>query len=142
MYFKTEISVLFEEPFWVALIEREIDNRYSVARAIIGTSEPSGATLVDFFDRLNCENLWFSEPVKAEYRVTKEVSFKKQLHKNREFQDADSLHTYTKAHAMLKQQQSELKTERKKVSRLEKEESVQLKFDIRQQKKKEKHKGH
>ena len=142
MYFKTEITVLFEEPFWVALIEREIDERYSVARAIIGTSEPSGATLVDFFDRLNCENLRFSEPVKAEYRVTKEVSFKKQLHKNREFQDTASRHTYTKAHAMLKQQQSELKTERKKVSRLEKEESVQLKFDIRQQKKKEKHRGH
>jgi hypothetical protein len=142
MYFKTEITVLFEEPFWVALIEREIDDRYSVAHAIIGTSEPSGVMLVNFFDRLNCESLRFSEPVKAESRVTKDVSFKKQLHKNSEFQDNTSRHTYTKAHAMLKQQQSELKIERKKVSRLEKEESIQLKYDIRQQKKKEKHRGH
>lgn len=142
MYHKTETTVLFEEPFWVALIEREIDGRYSVARAIIGTSEPSGATLVDFFDRLNCENLRFSDAVKTECRVTKDVSFKKQVHKNKEFQDNTSRHNYTKAHAMLKQQQTELKTERKKVSRQENEESLQRKFDIRQQKKKEKHRGH
>lgn len=142
MYYKTEITVLFEEPFWVALIEKEINDQYSVACAIIGTSEPSGATLVDFFDRLDCGNLRFSNAVRTDFNVKKEVSFKKQIHKNKEFQDNTSRHTYTKAHAMLKQQQSELKTERKKVSGQEKEEWLQRKFDLRQQKKKEKHRGH
>jgi hypothetical protein len=138
----TGITVFFEEPFWVALIEREIDGRYSVARAVIGTSEPSGAILAVFFDRLNYESLRFSESVQTDSREKKEVGFKKQLHKNNEYRSSEYRHTYSKAHAMLKQQQSELKTERKKVSRQEKEKSFQLKFNLRQQKKKEKHKGH
>jgi len=142
MYYKFETTVLFEEPFWVALIEREIDGKYSVARVVISTSEPSGATLIDFFNRLNYESLRFPEAQQTDCREKKEVGFKKQQHKNKEFQDNTSRHTYTKAHTILKQQQSGLKTERKKISRQEKEESLQLKFDLRQQKKKEKHKGH
>ena len=142
MHIRTETIVLFEDPFWVALIEREIDGQYSVARVVISTSEPLGATLADFFDRLNYESLKFSESVQTDCRVKKEVGFKKQVHKNNVCHIGDYRHTYTKAHAMLKQQQSELKKERRKVCRQEKEELLQRKFNLRQQKKKEKHKGH
>jgi hypothetical protein len=137
------ITVLFEEPFWVALIEKSGNGSYAVARVVIGTSEPTGATLIEFFDRLDVETLHFSRPVEEEGAIRrKEHSFKKQLHKNNECQSGEYRHTYTKAQAMLKQQQSELKTERKHSSRLEKEKIEQLKFEMKQQKKKEKQRGH
>ncbi|HNW52381.1 MAG TPA: YjdF family protein [Prolixibacteraceae bacterium] len=139
----TEITVLYEDPFWVALIEKSGNGSYVVARVVIGTSEPTGATLTEFFDQLDVETLRFSKPVEEESAFRrKELGFKKQLHKNNEYRSSEYRHTYTKAQAMLKQQQSELKTERKEVYRQEKEESLQRKFDLRQQKRKEKHRGH
>jgi hypothetical protein len=142
MYSTTQTTILFEEPFWIALIERKIDGQYSVARAIIGTSEPLGAHLVDFFGHLDYDKLHFSVPVDDICKLTKEVSFKKRLHKNKETQSKTSKHTYTKAQAMLKQQQSILKTERKQAIRLAKNEEKQLKYEMGQQKKKKKQKGH
>ena len=142
MYSLNEITVFFEEPFWIALIERKIDDQYSVARAIIGTSEPLGANLADFFEHLNFNKLRFTVSIDNACRITKEISYKKQLHKTKEIQKNTTLHVYTKAHAMLKQQQSVLKTEKKQATRSAKEEEMQLKYDMRQQKKKNKHNGH
>jgi hypothetical protein len=142
MHDTTQTTVLFEDPYWIALIERQIDGHYSVARIIISTSEPSGADLIIFFNHLNFENIKFSKPVKAESIVSKEVSFKKQLHKNKVSQNSTLRHTYTKAQAMLKQQQTEIKTEKKHITKVDREIEMQFKFELLQQKRKEKHKGH
>jgi hypothetical protein len=141
MYNTTQTAVLFDDPFWIALFERKIDGQYSVARAIIGTSEPLGAHLADFFEHLDYDKLQFSVPVEDISMLKKEISFKKQLHRNKETQNK-TLNTYTKAQAMLKQQQSIIKAERKQESRLVKNEEKQFKYEIRQHKKKKKQKGH
>lgn len=142
MYSTTEISVLFEEPFWVALFECYDNGLYSVSRNIIGTSEPHGVQLAEFFDTLNYANLRFTNPVLVDKSQKKEIGFKKQMHKTRHAQETRFKYVYTKAHAMLKNQYELVKTERKKVSKIEKENELQLKFELWQKKKKEKHKGH
>jgi hypothetical protein len=142
MFSTNQTTILFEEPFWIALIERKIDGQYSVAKAIISTSEPLGAHLVDFFEHLDLDSLQFTVPINDECKLDKEISFKKRLHKNKEIQNNISKFTYTKAHAMLKQQQSLLKAEKKKANRLAENENKQLKYEIRLHKKKNKQKGY
>jgi hypothetical protein len=138
----SEITVLFEDPFWITLIERRINGQYSVARSIIGTSEPSGANLADFFDHLNYDHIQFSVPVNGESRIIKDIPYKKRLRKNKKIQNNTKAHTYTKAHAMIKQLQMTQKSERKLATRAAKEELIQLQYAMQQQKKKDKHNGH
>lgn len=135
-------TILFEDPFWVALLEKEDEGRYSVARVVIGASEPTGAELIEFLDRLDPDKLNFTCQINTVLPAHRNRGFKKQLHRNRQQQEFSCRHTYTKAHAMLKQQHKELKTARHEKGRTVKDEFKQLKFDIRQKKKKEKHRGH
>jgi hypothetical protein len=137
-----EITIIFEEPFWIALIERYNEKNYSVAKLVIDTSEPQGVHLLDFFSNLDDERLQFTSAVPIEKRNIKTLSFKKQMHKNKHTQASTSKHVYTKAHSMLKEQQSQHKTERKKESQFEKEKFNQVKYELKQQKKKNKHRGH
>jgi hypothetical protein len=135
-------AILFEDPFWVALLEREDECGYSVARVVIGASEPTGTELVRFLDRLDPDRLNFTCQLNTVIPTHKNRGFKKQLHKNRQHQKSSCRHTYTKAHAMLKQQHEELKTAKQKADRTTKDKFKQLKFDLREKKKKEKHLGH
>jgi hypothetical protein len=143
MYDAVQTTILFEDPFWIALIERNMNGQYSVARVTIGTSEPTGVQLVAFMDQLDIDKLRFTFPKADEHSGKKGIGFKKQLHRNRQIQhNTLSKHTYTKAQAMLKQLQSEVHEERKKSDRILKEEVLKMKFERRQQKRKEKHRGH
>jgi hypothetical protein len=137
-----EITVLFEEPFWIALIEYYDINIYSVAKVVIGSSEPQGAQLLDFFGSLDDKKLQFTVPMSIEKRDTRTFSFKKQMHKNKHTQTSNSKHEYTKAHSLLKEQQCQQKMKIKKESRIEKEKAGLEKFKLKQQKKKSKHRGH
>ncbi len=134
---------MFEPPFWIALFEHFENESYSVARQVIGTSEPQGADLVGFFNNLNYSELKFSQPDFNESASKKEYSFKKQQHKVKlTLSQACTKHTYTKAHAILKNQHSEIKAERKKQSRVERQNTIKQQFMLHQQKKKKKHRGH
>jgi hypothetical protein len=131
-----EISVFFDEPFWVTLIEKYDVGLYSVSHNIIGTSEPQGVQLVDFFNQLNYAHLKFTDPEAVDKIQKKKNSFKKQLHKNCKAQDSRIKYVYSKAYAMLKEQQEYTKIERKRVSKIEKDDKLQLKFELRQLKQK------
>ncbi len=136
-------TIRFECPFWIALIERNIDHQYSVARIVIGTSEPSGIQLAHFLDQLDPDQLHFSNTIADECIATKRIGFKKQLHKNKQIQaNYRSKHAYTKAHTMMKQLQAKTKIERNQTRRIAHEETRQLKFELKQKKKKEKNRGH
>jgi len=55
-------TILFDEPFWIALFERIENGKYSVAKVIIGTSEPEGVEIAFFLKilitiNLNLQNL-------------------------------------------------------------------------------------
>lgn len=72
-----------------------------------------------------------------------QISFKKQQKlAKKAITKCKVKHTYSKAQTLLKEQLEANKKERKTLSKLQKEEIEQRKFDLKQQKRKEKHRGH
>lgn len=137
------ISVVFEDPFWVALFERYSDDQYSVARAVIGTSEPTNSELMLFFDQLDYERLSFTTPVEDEHIQEKKLNFKRQQRQAKKvMEDYGMKHVYTKAAAQLKLQFEQEKKIRKEKTKADKELAERQKFELRQLKKKKKHRGH
>ena len=141
MISRSETTIVFEDPFWVAIFEQYRNGYYSVAREVIGTSEPQGSELVLFFRKLDYENLKFTLPVKGETINNKKLRFKRQMKQIRTAQFSGQKYTFTKAHALIKVNQTALKEEKKKESRVIREEEKREKFTLKQQKKKEKQKG-
>ena len=135
---KSRISVLFEEPFWIALYEREYSGSYEVVKNVFG-SEPSDAEVYEFFLK-NYNRLRFSPPVKSvplsEHRVNPK-RMQRQIKKSAEHKGMG-----TKAQQALKAWQELNKTERKNRTRKMREEESERRFALRREKKKEKHKGH
>jgi hypothetical protein len=140
---RSEISIVFDEPFWVAIFERFEYGYYSVAREIIGTSEPSGAEMKSFFESLNTSELRFTEPIKEETHVTPSKGYKYQVRKaNKENKSGLSKNVFTKAQYLLKLQRHETKVANKADERMNTIVEKQAKFELRQHKKKEKQRGH
>ena len=134
---------MYESPFWIALFEDFTDGFYSVAREIIDTSEPGGKDLLIFFDNLNYDSLKFSKRITCEKSITKKYNYKRQIRLARKSQSEDkNKHVYTKAHALIKELKSEIKAENKKQNKHDKKLASEHKFNLKQLKKKEKHKGH
>jgi len=137
------ITILFDPPYWIALFERFEGQEYSVARAIIDTAEPENTQLKLFFDQLDLLGLSYSRPERIEKAKKENISFKKQQKLVKKATgDSKHKHVYTKAQLLLKEQFEENKMVRKKQSRLETEEEENRKFELKQQKRKEKHRGH
>ena len=124
------LTVFFEEPFWIGVFERISEGKLSVCKVTFG-AEPKDYEVYDFVLR-NYYRLKFSpavatdvkEAVRNPKRVQREV--RKQVQKSQQ---------------ALKLQQEQLKTERKAVSREQREAEKQLQFELKQQKRKEKHRG-
>lgn len=136
------VTVIFDPPFWIVLFEKIEKGKYSVAREVIGTSEPTNAELMSFFDRLDFSKIRYTVPVEEEKARKNETSFKKMQKKvKKATKQTNYKHTYSKAHEELKKQQKYNKQERKSVSKEEKKEEQERKFEIKQQKKKQKLRG-
>ncbi|MDL2213699.1 YjdF family protein [Bacteroides sp. OttesenSCG-928-D19] len=135
-------TILFDAPFWIVLFERIENGMYSVAKEVLGTSEPTNADIILFFDRLDYNHLRYSIPVEDEKAIKPKVNFKKaQKEARKAIQQDDFRYAYSKAHVELKKLQEEKKAEKKIVSRLQKEEEKERKFELKQQKKKQKLRG-
>lgn len=134
----SKLTVLFEDPFWIGLYEREDNGRYEVCKITFG-AEPKDYEVQDFLMR-NWSNLRFSPSIEAEISADKHINPKRMqrlVHK----QTADT-GIGTKAQQALKLQQEQGKQERKTRSREQREAEKQFQFELRQEKRKEKHKGH
>ena len=131
-----KLTVFFEEPFWVGVFERVSDGKLSVCKVTFG-AEPKDYEIYDFILK-NYYRLRFSPAVATDVkeigrnpkRVQREV--RKQLQNTR---------IGTKSQQTLKLQQEQLKTERKIVSREQRETEKQRQFELKRQKRKEKHRG-
>ncbi len=131
-----KLTVFFEEPFWVGVFERVSDGKLSVCKVTFG-AEPKDYEIYDFILK-NYYRLRFSPAVATDVkeigrnpkRVQREV--RKQLQNTR---------IGTKSQQTLKLQQEQLKTERRIVSREQREAEKQRQFELKQQKRKEKHRG-
>ena len=132
-----KLTVYFDDPFWVGVFERIDNGKLSVAKVTFG-AEPKDYEVQEFVDRYYYQ-LKFSPTVDAVVKESK---------KNPKRLQRDAKKTVlekgigTKSQQALKLQQEENKMERKVKSREQKEAEALRLFELKQQKKKEKHKGH
>ena len=129
-------SVIFEEPFWVGILEREVEGKLFVSKVTFGL-EPRDYEVNEFLLK-NYYRLRFSPAVEAAVKESSKNPKRILREVRRQIQNTG---ISTKSQQALKLQQEEGKLERKLLSREAREAKAQQKFDQRQQKKKEKHRG-
>lgn len=133
-----KLTVLFEEPFWVGIFEREFEGLFEVSKVTFG-SEPKDYEIYDFLLK-NYYNLGFSPALETSTLMEKRINPKRMRRNiNKQLQ---STGIGTKAQLALKLQQEQVKSERKSRSRKQRELEKEHQFELHQEKRKEKHRGH
>lgn len=131
-----KLTVFFQEPFWIGIFERNSDGKLSVCKVTFG-AEPKDYDIYDFILKNYCR-LKFSPAVES--KVRKVVNNPKRLKRDAKKQ-LQNRAIGTKSQQALQLQREQMKTERKKVSKNQKESEMKRLFELKQQKKKEKHRG-
>ena len=130
------LTVYFEEPFWVGVFERCENGLLSVSKTTFG-AEPKEYEVLEFV-RNRYLGLRFSPAVAAEVKAPGKNPKRVQ----REIRTAmEKTGIGTKSQQALKLQQEQNKLERKVRTREQKEAEAERLFALKQQKKKEKHRG-
>lgn len=132
-----KLTIYFDDPFWVGVFERIEGEALSVCKVTFG-AEPKDCEVWEVILRHGHE-LRFSPAVKAAQRQAADNPKRRQRKARDQLQNTG---IGTKSQQALAAQREELKTERKKISKAQKEAEEQRRFDIKQQKRKEKHRGH
>lgn len=130
------LTVYFEEPFWVGVFERIEDGKLSVAKVTFG-AEPKGYEIYEFILK-HYYSLQFSPAVAA---VVKEAAKNPKRMQRDVIKQLRNNGIGTKSQQALKLQQEQNKQERKVKSREQKLTEARRMFELKQQKKKEKHRG-
>lgn len=134
----SSITVLFEDPFYILIYERVYKNKYEVCKIVFG-AEPKDYEVLSFLLK-NFNKLKFSPPTKQVSETKTKINPKRM---QREIKKLVSVNVVgTKAQQALKLLQEQNKIERKTKSREQIDEEKQREFNLKQQKRKEKHKGH
>ena len=135
---RAKLTVLFDPPFWVGVFERESGDRYEACRVVFG-AEPRDfevyAYILDHYDRLD-----FSPALQTETVAEREINPKRAQRLAR--QQTQSAGIGTKAQQALRLQREQSKTERRALSREAREAEEARRYRLRQEKRKEKHRGH
>ena len=132
------LTVLFEDPFWIGLFEMIDQNGLRVCKVTFG-AEPTEKEVMEFVDK-NWHRLQFSQAVDVVPTTEIRKNPKRQLREAKKQMLLQGIGT--KSQQALKLQQEQNKMERKQRSKAEREAEKHRQFDLRQAKKKEKHKGH
>ena len=131
-----KLTVYFEDPFWVGIFERIDGGKLSVAKVTFG-AEPKDYEIQEFISK-NYYNLKFSPSV--EVTVKRDVvNPKRRLRETRKQSQISGIGT--KSQQALQLQREENKLERKVISREIKEAEKRRQLELKQQKRKEKHRG-
>ena len=131
-----KLTVFFEDPFWVGVFERIENGKLSVCKVTFG-SEPKDYEVWEFVLKYYYQ-LKFSPSV--DVVVKKEATNPKRVKREARKQSASS-GIGTKSQQALQLQREENKLERKTISREQREAEKQRQFELKQQKRKEKHRG-
>lgn len=132
-----KLSVFFENPFWVGLFENTDDNKLSVCKVTFG-SEPRDTEIYSFILK-NYYKLKFSPSV--ENIIFQRKLNPKRMQREIKKQQQNITAVSTKSQIALQLQHAEFKSESKANRRKKKIEEEKRKFALKQNKKKEKHKG-
>ncbi len=134
---RSKLTVFFEEPYWVGVFEKIEGGKLSAAKVTFG-AEPKDYDIYDFILKHYYE-LQYSPAVEAVVKDTAKNPKRMQREARKQTQETG---IGTKSQQALKLQQEQFKTERKVKSREQKLAEAERQFELRQQKKKEKHRGH
>ena len=132
----SRLTVFFEEPFWIGVFERISEGKLSVCKVTFGT-EPKDYEICGFLLK-NYYRLRFSPAVATD---VKEASRNPKRMQREVREQVQNTGIGTKSQQALKLQQEQLKIERKTVTREQREAEKQRQFTLKQQKRKEKHRG-
>ena len=131
------LTVFFEDPFWVGVFERIENGKLSVAKVTFG-AEPKDYKVLELIYR-NYYHLQFSPAVETVVKDTRKNP--KRAERDAKKQTLET-GIGTKSLQALKLQQEQNKQERKVRSREQRDAENQRLFELKQIKKREKHKGH
>ena len=132
-----KMTVYFEEPFWVGVFERIEAGKLSVAKVTFG-AEPKDYEVQEYIQK-HYDSLKFSPAVDTVVKDIKRNPKRMQREAKRQMQKTG---IGTKSQQALKLQQEQYKQKRKIRSKEKKEAEKLRMFELKQQKKREKHKGH
>ena len=131
-----KLTVLFDEPFWVGIFEYISDGRLNVCKVTFG-AEPKDYEICDFIMK-HYDELQFSPAVEA---VVKEAPKNPKRIQRDARKQTNAIGIGTKSQQALKLQQEQMKLSKKQTRKEKQEAQKQYKFDLKQQKRKEKHRG-
>ena len=132
-----KLTVYFDEPFWVGVFERIEDDKLSAAKVTFGT-EPKDYEVYEFVLK-HYYSLQFSPAVAIVVKEVKRNPKRMQRDVKKQLQDTG---IGTKSQQALKLQQEQNKQSRKVKSREQKLSEAERLFELKQQKKKDRHRGH
>lgn len=132
-----KLTVYFEEPFWVGVFEHIEDGKLSVAKVIFG-AEPKDYEVQEYIQKYYSD-LKFSMAVDT---AVKDISRNTKRMQRQARKQMLKKGIGTKSQQLLKLQHEQNKQERKERSHKKKETEEHIMFELKQQKKKERHKGH
>ena len=131
-----KLTVFFDEPFWVGVFERVSGGKLSVCKVMFG-AEPKDYEVYEFVLK-NYYRLRFSPAVVTD---VKETGRNPKRVQSEVWKQVQNIGIGTKSQQALKLQQEQLKIERKIASREKWEAEKQRQFELKQQERKEKHRG-
>ena len=131
------LTVFFEDPFWVGVFERYSNGKLSACKVTFG-AEPKDYEVWDFVLKHYYE-LSFGPAVPVEIKQTADNPKRRQRNAGKQM---DMQGISTKSQEALRLQREEMKTERRQISREEREAEAQRRFALKQEKRREKQKGH
>lgn len=134
----SKFTVFFEEPFWVGIYEQEYNSKYEVCKVIFGP-EPKDYMIYEFMAK-NQMRLSFSPSIESNRNSKKKINPKRMQRQIKK--QINNVGIGTKAQQALKLQHEESKISRKTRSKEQKLAEKERMFEIKKQKRKEKHKGH
>ena len=135
---KASLTVYFEPPFWVGLYQREDGDSCRVCKTTFGR-EPRDQEILDWLLR-NFRRLEFSPPVAGTREPASVPNPKRLLREARKA--VQPVGKGTKAQQALQLQREQHKTQRQANSREHREAERERKLALRQEKRRQKHRGH
>ena len=135
---KAKLTVYFENPFWVGVFERSSACRLEVCRIVFG-SEPKDEEIYVFIQREYLK-LRYSHEVEDDTSLKAKINPKRLQRQIRKLLVSQGIGT--KAQEALSRERELGKIVRKTRNKEEKEAQKKLAFEMKQQKKREKKKGH
>jgi Protein of unknown function (DUF2992) len=134
-------TIFFDKRFWVGTFERTDKEGYAVARHIFG-AEPSDSEVHEFV--LNhYHELKFGEAKKINIQIQRMNPKRVQREVRREMEKIkETTRPSTLAQDYMREEIEKKKKEKKTISSAEKQARKENQFALRQEKRKEKHRGH